>query len=125
MYPMYEDETTYVEGCLLGNTEDDEDPDMATRLDCEVPMPEENDNYVNPSVMLTRGKSYARGNVIGRKRDAYGNAVGRSNDNPILDTREYSVEFDDGEVIELTVNVIADSMFATCDDSRNEYQTMD
>ena len=112
MYPMYEDETTYVEGFLLGNTEDDEDPDMATILDREVPMPEENDNYVNPSVMLPRGKSYARGNVIGRKRDAYGNAVGRSNDNPILDTREYSVEFDDGEVSKLTEHVIAESMYA-------------
>ena len=75
--------------------------------------------------MLLRGNSYARSKVIGWKKDAYGNDIGRSNDNPILDTREYSVEFDDEEVIKLTANVIADSMFATCDDSRNEYQTMD
>ena len=67
---------------------------MATGLDREVPTPEVNENYVNASVMLPRGKKYARGKVIGRKRDADGNAVGRTNDNPILDTRKYHVEFD-------------------------------
>ena len=60
--------------------------------------PEENDNYVNASVMFPKGNSYARWKVIGQKLHAYGNAVGRSYDNPIPDTREYSVEFDDGEV---------------------------
>ena len=42
---------------------------------------------MNASVMLPRGNSCARGKVIERKRDAYGNVVGRKNDNPILDTR--------------------------------------
>ena len=53
------------------------------------------------------------------------NVVGGSNDNPILDTMEYSVEFDDGEFSELTANVIAESMYAACDDSGNEYLMMD
>ena len=97
---------------MAGNNEDDEDPDMATGLDRKVPTPDANDNYVNALVMLPRGNSYARGKVIGRKRDADGNDVGRSNDNPILDTREYSVEFDDGEVSKLTEHVIAESMYA-------------
>ena len=38
---------------------------MATGLDRKVPMTEVNDNYVNASVMLPRGNSYARGKVIG------------------------------------------------------------
>ena len=61
---------------------------MATELEREVPTPDSNDNYVNASVMFPRGNSYVRGKVIGRKIDADGNAVGRSNDNPILDARE-------------------------------------
>ena len=107
LYPIHEDDTTYVEDGLTGNTEDDEYRVMATVLDHEVPKPEANDNYVKALVMLPRGNSYARGKVIVRKRDVDGNAVGRSNYNPILDTREFNVKFDDGEVSELTSNVIA------------------
>ena len=33
-------------------------------------------------------------------------SLGRENDNPILDIREYCVEFDDGEVRKLTTIVI-------------------
>ena len=110
---------------MEGNTKYYEDPAIATGLDREVPTPEANNNYVNASVILPRGNSYARGKVVGRKRDAYGNGVGRTYENPILDTREYQVDFDDGEVSKLTENVIAESMYAACDDSGNEYLMMD
>ena len=71
--------------------------------------------------MLPRGNSYARGKFIGWKRDVDGNSVGRTNDNPILDTREYCVEFDYGEVGKLKANVIAESIYSACDDSGNKY----
>ena len=60
---------------------------MANGLDREVPTSEVNDNYVNASGMLPRRNIYDRGKVIGRKIDAYGNAVGRENDNSILDKK--------------------------------------
>ena len=69
---------------------------MDTGLDQDIKTLEENNNYVNYSVMLLRGNTYDRGRVTGRKRDAYGNTVGRENNNPILDTREYLAEFYDG-----------------------------
>ena len=84
---MYEYNTTDVEGGLSVNTKYDEYPTRDTGFDGEVPMPEVNDNDVNTSVMLQRENSYSRGKVIGRKRDAYGNAVGRTNDNPIYLTQ--------------------------------------
>ena len=56
--------------------------------------------------------------------DADVNAVGRSNNNRILDTREYSVDFDDREVRKMTANVISESMYSVCDDSLNEYLTI-
>ena len=99
---MYEDETADVEGGIAGITEDEEDPAMATGLDREVSTPEANEKYVNASVMFPIGKSYTRGKVIRRKRYADGNAVYSKNENPILHTREYCVEFDDEEVSELT-----------------------
>ena len=75
--------------------------------------------------MLPSQSNFACGRVIGRKRDAYGNPTGRSNPNPILDTQEYQVEFGDGEVSELTANVIAESIYASCDDKGNEYLLME
>ena len=101
LYEMYEEYSIDEEGILAGNTKDIEDPSMATELDREVPKPEENDNYVNSLVMMPRGNSYSRGEVIGQRRYADRNSVRRSNDNPILDTREYSVEFDDGGSVNL------------------------
>ena len=74
---------------------------------------------------MPRGKGESRGRVVSRKRDSDGYPIGRANTNLILDTRVYHVEFDDGEVTELTANVIAQSMFASCDDDRNEYLLMD
>ena len=124
LYEMYEDNTTDEEGVFTGKAEDDEDPVMATGLDHEVPAPEVNDNYVNASVMLKIWNIYDRGKVIGRKRYAYGNAVVSTNDNPIIDKREYRAEFDYEEVIELTSNVIAESVYTSCDDSGNEYIIM-
>ena len=112
LYEMYENDTTDAEGGLAGKTEDDEDPVMATGSGREVPTLEFNDNDVNSSAMLPRGNIYARGKIIGRKRYADGNASGRENYNPIVDTREYRVEFTDGEVSELTKNMIEYSMYA-------------
>ena len=66
-------------------------------------------------LMLPRGGTLARGRVTQRKRDHEGNVIGRSNANPILDTREYEVKFEDGDVTEQTANAIAESMYAMCD----------
>ena len=84
---MYEDETKDAEGGLASKTENDEDPVMDTGLDREVPTPDMNDNYVKSSFMLLRWNSYARRKVLGRKIYAYGNAIVRTINNPILDTQ--------------------------------------
>ena len=67
--------------------------------------------------MLPRGGTFLRGRVTERKCDHKGNVIGRSNANPILDTREYEVKFEDGDVTELTANVIAESMYTMCDEN--------
>jgi hypothetical protein len=91
----------------------------------ELPTPEADDNYVNVSLMLPRDNSLARGTVIGQKRDARGGPIGNTNANPIMYSRIYRVEFDDGDVCELTVNIIADSMYASWDADGNEYLLFD
>ena len=113
---------------LTGDSDDDADDEMPSPslgVDVTLPTPEAGDNYVNASLMLPRGNSLARGTVIGRKRDSRGDPIGNANANPIKDSRVYRVEFDDGDVCELTANVIAESMYASCDADCNEYILFD
>ena len=47
--------------------------------------------------------------------------VGTANDNPILDTRVYEVEYADGHKAALAANAIAENMFAQVDDESNRH----
>ncbi len=49
--------------------------------------------------------------MTARKWDIDGNPTGVANANPILDTRDYVVTFDDGDVTELTANLIAGRIY--------------
>jgi hypothetical protein len=63
--------------------------------------------------------------VTAQKRDADGNLMGTENDIPILDTCEYVVTFDDGDVTVLNANLIAQSMYAQRDPDGNQYVLFD
>ena len=63
--------------------------------------------------------------MLKRERDNDDNIIGRANDNPILDTIGYVVEFEDGEQAELAANTIAQSMYAQCDPDGNQYVMFD
>ena len=51
-----------------------------------------------------------------QKRDYNGNPIGVKNNNPILDTRVYQLEFPDGRVDEYSVNIIAENLMSQVDD---------
>jgi len=99
---------------------DDTDPADPEYGDAEV-TPETGDNYLSAELMLPKGGVLVKGRVTARKRDRDGNPVGRANDNPILDTRSYIVDFDDGDQTELTANKIAESLYSQCDPDGNHY----
>ena len=65
------------------------------------------------------------GTVVRRSVDENGNLVGISNDNPILDTRLYEVEFADGHVLEYAANVIAENLYAQVDAEGKRYVLLD
>jgi hypothetical protein len=87
--------------------------------------PEIGDNYLSADILIPRGGSMAKGRVKSRKRDADGNPIGRADANPILDTREYIVEFENGDEAELNANLIAEAMYAQCDPDGNQYVLLD
>jgi len=70
---------------------------------------------------IAKGNIISRGRVIERERDSDGNELGLEHHNPILDTRRYKIRFDDGDVTELTANVIAEAMYAQYDGDGNQH----
>jgi hypothetical protein len=79
------------------------------------------DQYLTAQVLLPRGDNFVRGKVVSRKRGANGNPIGVSSSNPILDTREYDVEFPDGVVESYAANVIAENIFSQIDDEGHHH----
>ena len=61
------------------------------------------------------------GRVVKRFRDANGIPIGLANENPMMDTRLYEVEFSDGSKQALAANAIADNMIAQIDDDGNRH----
>ena len=53
--------------------------------------------------------------VISRKRGSIGKVIGKSNNNPILDTRVYQVGYLNGTVTEYSANVIAGKILSYAD----------
>jgi hypothetical protein len=84
-------------------------------------MTEIGDNYLSPELMLPKGGVMVKGHVTACTRDRDSNPVGCANDNPILDTRSYMVNFDDGIQTELTANMIAESLYSQYDSNGNQY----
>jgi hypothetical protein len=117
----------------LNNLGDDDDiPDHATLayapIDAESNMPDADDwepeaydNYISAEVRLPKDGQEILGTVTARKRDHEGNPVGRSNNNPILDTRIYQVTFPDGDSAEYSANVIAEWLYSQVDDKGCQY----
>jgi hypothetical protein len=79
------------------------------------------EQYVGASVQLSIGDKVHTGKVTGRKRGLDGMERGKASANPILDTRTYNVEFSDGCSEEYTANVIAENMYAQCDEEGNQF----
>jgi hypothetical protein len=83
------------------------------------------DQYIAAEVRLPKDGQEVLGQVVARKRDPDGNPVGRSNANPILDSRVYEVMFPDGTTAEYSANVIAECMYSQVDNEGNQYLLLD
>ena len=86
--------------------------------------PDTYDNqYLNMELAVPRGDNpnpqYAK--VTKRLRDAHGTA----NENPILDSRMYEVEYQDSTKASLAANYIAENLFAQVDQEGNRHVLLD
>ena len=75
------------------------------------------DRYLNMELTLPKGDdpNPQLAKVMKRLRHANGIPIGMANDNPILDSRMYKVEYQDGTKALLAANYITKNMFAQVD----------
>ena len=84
------------------------------------------DSYLNMEIALPRdgdGPEFAR--VKKRMRDNDGNPIGVANENPILDTRMFEVEFLDGHTSAMSANAITENLFAQVDQEGHRLVLLD
>ena len=101
---------------------DDEDIAQADDFTPEVME----DTYLNMELAMPRddtGPEFAK--VTKRLRDANGNPIGKANDNPLLDTRIYEVEYSDGHKASLAANSIAINLFSQVDQEGHRHVIFD
>ena len=73
------------------------------------------DLLINAQIYLPQGGKLSMGKVIHHAVDKHGKLIGTYNDNPILNSHLYEVEFPDGEVKELAANVLAENFMSQVD----------
>lgn len=84
------------------------------------------DTYVNMEVLLPRGgiDEPQLAIVTKRARNDDGKPVGTAHTNPLLDSREYVVTFNDGSTEILRANVIAENLFSQVDEQGHRHQLL-
>ena len=98
--------------------------DDLRRSDADEYTPEAFDQYLTAEIVTDRGGDILRGTVKSRKRDRDGKPIGSSNLNPLLDSREYLVCFEDGTEETYTANLIAECLYSQIDDEGRRLQVM-
>jgi hypothetical protein len=76
-------------------------------------------------VRVPTGYEICTGKVIQCKHELDETVKGLANVNSMLDKIAYDIEFSGGRSDEYTVNVIAENMYAQCDDKVNQYNLME
>ena len=73
------------------------------------------DKMINAEVLLQLDDKMVMGKVKGRSVGDHGQVMGSYDDNPILNSIIYDVEFPDGQVKEYAANILAENMYAQVD----------
>jgi hypothetical protein len=108
---------------------DDDDNSIVTPME-ESPFAEADDEWessdafdelVGAKVMLPRGDGRIEAQVLKRKRDDDGKALGRKHQNPMMDSRQYEVQLADGTVEDVFANTIAENLYSQVDSEGRQY----
>jgi hypothetical protein len=67
--------------------------------------------YLHTEFLMPIGGGLTKSTVTVHKHSSYGHPVGLTNNNPLLDSREYEFYYHDGSINKYTSNVIAEASF--------------
>ena len=107
-FEIYEDDDE--NGCHIPDIEDS--VDSSGRLLNQLPA---YDRPLNTEVQLQLDDEIAMGKLVDRALGLEGIVAGKYDDNPILNSMMYEVEFIDGHVREYSANVIKENMLSRVD----------
>jgi hypothetical protein len=74
------------------------------------------DQYLGAEFILNANGETAMATITKRAKDNDGNAIGKRNSNPLLDTREYECTPEDGSVYRYNANVKANNIYSQYED---------
>ena len=83
------------------------------------------DKMIHTQLQLQHGEAMMGARVKGRKRNAFGQEIGAYNENPMMNTMIYEIEFQDGTIKEYAANVIAENIYAQVDHEGSMYTLLD
>lgn len=90
--------------------------------------PDAYDNLIGATFLLDPVKCpenvATKATVICHKTDHLGNPLGRAHRNPLLDTRQYEVQLEDGTYDSYFANTIAENLFSQCDAEGREFNVV-
>ena len=92
----------------------------------DLPRYKGNDTYINMELGLPRGLdgSLEYPKVKKRAVDVDGRPVGKAHDNPLFDTRQYKVEYNDGTTEVVTANTIVENTLSQVDQDGHKQQLL-
>ena len=83
------------------------------------------DHLIHAEVSLPKGENIQLAKVLRRSTDNNGQQIGICDENPMLNTMLYDVEFPDGTVREYAANVIAENIYSQVDTDGRSYVMLD
>ena len=86
------------------------------KLDADDTEFESFDKYICAEFFVNDNGESVPAKVVKRARDNAGNPICKHHSNPLMDTRANDCELGDGTVYRYSANVIAENIFAQCDD---------
>eukprot|EP00978_Attheya_sp_CCMP212_P029927 scaffold108273_cov32-Attheya_sp.AAC.1 len=122
---------------VVGMEDEDEDfIEEYNRVINDATLPEEDDvdkelgqsdPYLTMELGIPRGDDdeleFAK--VTKRAKDDEGNPIGRAHANPLLDSRQYEVQFHNGDTEVLTANIIAENLLSQVDNEGRRQMMLD
>ena len=85
------------------------------------------DGYLNMELGMPRGEDGEIEHAVVKRRavDHLGEPIGIANNNPLLDTRQYDIEYLDGTIETFTTNLIAENILAQVDEDGHRQLLLD